>query len=345
MWISTVCRAIVLMVTISGISSGAQSEEMRFEQRCIGNATEGCFLIAEGTITSATPEAFQQSISGGVEGRKVLLNSPGGNLAAGVRLGRMIRESGFRTLVGEGTNVRNGDGWPGPADCLSACAYAFLGGERRQFDGGSRIGFHQFALAGRGLIAYEDTQVISGELVSYIVEMGVDARIFAIASREVGNSFYYVSENEAVEFGLMTSSGYGAFFLEPFQGGIIAASRRRDEPMAYDQTYQITALCRTGKPYLLFTTLYGASHPAEFSISIDENYYSIPKADVSVRQKGDIGFLEVRLNQQVASNMIKGSTIETSFDYSRSDGWHFGTRLNLSQMDRNMIESAFKHCI
>lgn len=60
----------------------------------------------------------------------VFLNSFGGNLVAGMEMGKAIRLKGFATYV------------PPNSVCASACALAWLGGQRRLISTSGRIGFH-----------------------------------------------------------------------------------------------------------------------------------------------------------------------------------------------------------
>ncbi len=60
----------------------------------------------------------------------VVLNSPGGNLMAGIKIGEAIRLKGFRTLVMDGSM------------CASACALAWLGGRPRLLGPDAYVGFH-----------------------------------------------------------------------------------------------------------------------------------------------------------------------------------------------------------
>src|SRR5262245_56663015 len=60
----------------------------------------------------------------------VTLESDGGSLLAGIRIGETIRMRGFVTLV------------PNGARCASACATAWLGGRQRFMGEQARIGFH-----------------------------------------------------------------------------------------------------------------------------------------------------------------------------------------------------------
>tara|TARA_B100000767_G_C19633239_1_gene479228 strand:+ start:211 stop:930 length:720 start_codon:yes stop_codon:yes gene_type:complete len=61
---------------------------------------------------------------------EIYLNSGGGYLEDGFKLGEIFREYGVRTKIPQGSV------------CYSSCATAFLGGIKRHMDKGSKIGFH-----------------------------------------------------------------------------------------------------------------------------------------------------------------------------------------------------------
>ena len=60
----------------------------------------------------------------------VVLQSRGGNLLAGIEIGKAIHLKGFSTLV------------PADIQCASACALAWLGGRTRYMGDTARVGFH-----------------------------------------------------------------------------------------------------------------------------------------------------------------------------------------------------------
>jgi hypothetical protein len=60
----------------------------------------------------------------------VVLQSPGGNLIAGIEIGKAIHLKGFATYV------------PDNIQCVSACALAWLGGRIRYMSKTARVGFH-----------------------------------------------------------------------------------------------------------------------------------------------------------------------------------------------------------
>lgn len=326
---------------------GASAEPMSFEFHCTGNAVEACFIYAKGEIVSDTDKVFERFLKSDIiEGNQIVLHSQGGNLGAGVRLGRLIRDAKLTTLVGE-PQPRPGTkdllDFPTAGTCASACAYAFLGGTTRRLLEGSKLGFHQFYLGARG--ASGSAQQVSGVLVSYLVEMGVDPRVFTKASTEGAQSMYWVPLDEAEVFDLITPFGYEDFFLEPYGKGVVAASKRKTPPGPYDAVYQITAFCRGGEPKLLFTATIAPEPSADFDLTLDGGNRIIPAKAVKTRKTDTAGYLEVSLSRKDADALVSARQVTTGFHYARAYGGYYGTRLELTDMDRKMLEAAFRLCL
>ena len=117
------------------------------------------------------------------------LDSPGGDLRGGLELGREIRWLGLATRTG-------GDLWvqtEGPRErvaaatrCQSSCAYAFLGGVRRDVLDDRAYGVHQFRPAPQAGEAVADpvaqAQAAISVLNLYLDEMGAARRLLDIAN-------------------------------------------------------------------------------------------------------------------------------------------------------------------
>lgn len=109
------------------------------------------------------------------------LNSPGGSLLGGMALGRVIREKALYTYVGQFNPAPKHETKPGY--CYSACALAFLGGEYRYLVKGSVYGVHRFFWEGHSNNDADIAQILSASVVEYIRSMGVDTKLFALASQ------------------------------------------------------------------------------------------------------------------------------------------------------------------
>src|SRR6516164_3633218 len=137
---------------LSLIPGLALSEPMQFvpggdDTRC----AECGFIQAFGEIVQDTPQSFEKFINSVPDyaPKRLRINSPGGNLLAGIRLGEMLRAGGFATEVGfdlldHGAHPAFGNRASKriPGICASACAYMFLGGVERTISAGSKFGVH-----------------------------------------------------------------------------------------------------------------------------------------------------------------------------------------------------------
>jgi hypothetical protein len=86
-------------------------------------------ISVDGELQAGDGERFAD-VAISVTNAVIVLNSPGGDLVAGIEIGKAIRLKGFRTAVPQGFS------------CASACALAWLGGSPRFMGQGSTIGFH-----------------------------------------------------------------------------------------------------------------------------------------------------------------------------------------------------------
>jgi hypothetical protein len=215
-----------------------------------GNDTrcrECAFIQASGEIEDGTPQAFERFLGSAPDyvPKRIRLNSPGGSLQAGIRLGEIFRARGFTTEVG--SDKVDPEGRPDfggraslrtPGVCASACAYAFFGGIERVLDEGSKLGVHRFysenALAqpaekiftGHDL---DDTQKITAALALYLVNMGVDARVVALAATAGPDEVYWINLEDARDLRVTYEPrAWKPWRLEPYRGGAIAISETND---------------------------------------------------------------------------------------------------------------------
>lgn len=86
-------------------------------------------IFVSGTFTEGDDVTFRRLAAASAKA-VVVLDSGGGNLHAGLAIGRAIRLSGFATAVSP------------DALCASACALTWLAGSPRLLDVRSRLGFH-----------------------------------------------------------------------------------------------------------------------------------------------------------------------------------------------------------
>ena len=86
-------------------------------------------ITREDVVSAGVMASLLKSGKQKIAGNTVWLASNGGDIDSGMDLGRLLRKLGIFTLVGKNDQ------------CLSACVFAFMGGERRSVAG--RLGIHR----------------------------------------------------------------------------------------------------------------------------------------------------------------------------------------------------------
>ncbi|TPJ72462.1 hypothetical protein [Mesorhizobium sp. B2-6-2] len=145
------------------------------------------FLVVSGDFRVNEPLSEFASAVTASGATSVTFDSPGGNIASAMQLGRMIRAAGLDTF-----QTRQGE-------CASACSLAFMGGVRRLAEPGS-IGVHQSSFAPDHQLSTDEAvagvQAVTAEIMSYLTDMGVDAKLLAVAMNYDKSDMRYLSASE-----------------------------------------------------------------------------------------------------------------------------------------------------
>jgi len=249
-------RLFTILYILVLTSSHAFAAEMRFE---FGGPADRCpdcgWIQGNGEITASTPGDFEQFIHRFKFFPKILrLQSIGGEVRASIELGQKLRAEGFATEVGSDAPIPNalnfGEGRASesrPGFCISACAYAFLGGIRRSLNGQVRYGVHRFfpksAIVGPKPHQFtgEDfdrIQRLSADLIRYVIQMGVDPRLIALASEAGPDGIRWINAEEARELRIIYDpDAWRPWRVETYRGGAVAISETNDGKI------KLVALC------------------------------------------------------------------------------------------------------
>lgn len=160
----------------------------------------GGVLMLSGTIVPGAATRFAAEIAArGDYVETVALNSPGGSVDDALLIGRMIRENGFATAVGDG------------ALCGSSCPLVLAGGIERLVSDSAAVGVHQiYAGAGGTEIgsaqAMSDAQAVTARITRYLDEMGIDPLLWVNAMETPPDRLYFLTTEEMEETALAGSS-------------------------------------------------------------------------------------------------------------------------------------------
>lgn len=186
-------------------------------------------VVASGTITTETRSAFDHFVASyqPPAGTTVILSSNGGDLKAGLALGRAVRTLGLATDVGEIIPSGPEAGAVRASQCASACALVFLGGVERRLTAGSRYGVHQLRLdcverwraqtkypwlpvrGARYCPEFVDAmsafQSAQGAVAAYVAEMGADPLLFTRMSDVTTNDLEFLTGDELRRYKVTTA--------------------------------------------------------------------------------------------------------------------------------------------
>lgn len=339
-------------------AGAAQSEAMRFTSASTGNCNGCGMVIAVGEITRDTPAAFLaflQEEHYGEAYETLVLHSGGGDVFAGMALGRILRDAGWDTRIGDGRKTITDYEPPGPGRCRGACIFALAGGvNRRAFEQDEIIvQTLDFGEAGADVA---QVQQVNARLLSYLVDMGVDPRVLFLPGEEATD--IRLSFDQASAAGFVSEYGFGDWFLEPHAKGLVAASRRKGEPQLYLSVKQVTAYCRGGEPHLLVTSdralvdyLTRADAPEVPGWHLGEmratgDGASLELASDRVRRWHDDAHVyhEINLTSEAARLILGEGEKSSYFAY-----WHhhdgIGADISPGPMGRKMIALSFRHCL
>jgi hypothetical protein len=322
---------------------------MKFELGSFGGNCVGCqFISAQGRITDETPDQFREYMQTNSDGFSVVLNSNGGSLAAGLELGRLFREYGLNTSVGRvvhGTSYWDDEIFD-DGSCISACAYAYLGGASRSIREGNSIGFHQFfdpsflqnaaEVAGnQNYFRNARDQYISGVIVQYLVEMGIDPRLYQLAS-EVGpnDPIRFIGQGEQLEFGVASGSdGLGEWSIVAFGDGVLAeaettiSERRVRLYCSNDGNFYLTYILPPRETSVSpvfsyadanwYKTTYSEFAAFNFDLKIDDLLVQTRVAVVADIQSTGETLIAIELNRVQAEAVANASSVVFSNDRLR----------------------------
>ena len=166
----------------------------------------------------------------------IVMNSNGGSLIGGIRLGQTIRRLGLKTEVGKTVPEPDIPHFQkqAPGGCYSSCAYAFLGGVQRTVASGT-YGVHQFysdaffdtpAQKAFSAMDLSAQQALTGVILAYVVEMGADPQVVIAANGMRPDEIFKPSEAQLKDWKVVFDpDAYGGWRIEPFKDGIVLFSR------------------------------------------------------------------------------------------------------------------------
>jgi hypothetical protein len=292
-------------------------------------------IFADGEIDESAPERLQTLIESLKipDNSYVYFNSPGGNLAAGIELGRVIRKYGLNTNVAAKDERAT-------AACMSACTLAFLGGKFRFVGSKAYYGVHRFFFTTRGTDDVGAAQVISALVTNYIREMGVDPNLFYEMTK-AGPSDVNLLSKPALESLGVTNNGFTktVWSLEALDIGLYLKGER-------DTIYGINKLIfYCPKNQLAMHVIFDAQLRDEEILAMETQTLSIdqqliPLEDRLVSKTSENGWINAifAIERGLIPKFLSASEIGIHFQHFRGSPFFLG----FQQMDFSNAHQKFR---
>ncbi len=358
-WFSRAILALIVVHCLgihASLAEDEAQEEMTFRLVSNGGNCNGCeWIAAEGVITTNTPGRLHAYLTEHETGEFVF-NSPGGNLVAGLEVGLMIRQAKGSTSVGrtvpEADSPDNYSLQSG--QCVSACAFAFLGGVDRNVEAGA-LGIHQFynevALDKPEEPIYNaldlsTNQLLSALLINFAFEMGVDPRFVSQASSVPPTSVHFLNDQELDEWKVRYDPDLiGAWRIEPWRRGIVAYAKSADERTT------ATVFCSSDRvPQLMITSPIDSFSEKDFSDPVPVldslSVFDTPvsTADVTATFSNGIYKLQIRMPHFNPSRLPEDGELTIDADTARAYSGLFDYPMSAKGAKAN-ISAALGNCM
>jgi hypothetical protein len=215
----TIARAAVCAVAIGCIAAPAHAATVnRIET---GSSSTTTFLLS-GQLAGGELLALQAEVAKLPHDRRVavVLDSPGGLVAEGLKLGQFFYDTKIATFV-----------FSGGYGCHSACALAFLGGRDaatakplRVMMSGAKLGFHQFSAKFDTSKTYsrkdmaaavEDTHRVMDAIIGYLHDINESLDFLPLMLRAPHEAINLVNDDAALMKGIHVMEQNSQRIIDP----------------------------------------------------------------------------------------------------------------------------------
>ncbi len=162
----------------------------RYADYTLRRVGDGSLVHFQGFLGYRAARDLRRMLASDPEVHGIILDSPGGWIASGRSMGRVIAEHGLNTYSFEG--------------CHSACATAFIAGGNRYLADEARLGFHQYAVPFGGLEPYSNMWREQQRDLQYFRSQGVSPRFLARLFQAEHGDAWYPTQRELIAARVVT---------------------------------------------------------------------------------------------------------------------------------------------
>lgn len=304
------------------------------------------FIFLDGPIDPDAPRRLQRvldQLGGGMA--YVELNSPGGNVAAGMELGRILRAVEASTTVG----VAAAEPYRSkPGRCFSACSLAYLGGKFRHFIEGSVFGVHRASMpTGPRPTDLDVGQILTASISRYLTEMGVDQGLLGLMMKAGADQIYQLSKAEMAELGVVNNGRLPPqWTIEAIDGGMYL---RGSQETVYG-TGKTLFVCNKGR--FTLNSFYTAGERGQsivrggwsHSLLVDKDTVALGEP-LAVRSRDGMLIVLLPLSAENLQRIRTASSVGHAMQVSREALTFVGYKVDIDQGSQSKVRSYLGNCL
>lgn len=299
-------------------------------------------IFVTGAITTQTRDDVSRLIQSRKGPGTVYFDTIGGDLLAGMELGRAIRRSAMATDVGRalsGSAVA-------PGKCHSVCTLSYAGGYYRYMQAGSQLGVHRFYRNNAGASDLDVGQVMSAAITSYLDEMGISRDLFDKMVKAGRGQMLILTNAEIARFGM---ANYGfkppSWVIEGKNGAVYL----KGEQESFNGMGKVLLACAPGGK-VKFSALYNAgtnnqsilAGATDFTVRVNDRFLPFDGLAQKPRLSGDFIVAAFNPAPNLLAEITSATHVGFAFHGSRSETFH-GFLVD-KRGHNDIVGSFIQHC-
>ncbi|QAU25477.1 hypothetical protein EO087_10675 [Dyella sp. M7H15-1] len=241
-------------------------------------------VYLSGVIDADASQRFEAMVRSGkiATGSDVYLNASGGDIAAGMALGRQFREDSMVTHLGTPRLPRH-VGAGKPATCIDACAYAYLGGLYRWAPtGADRIGFPTHQVSDPKPAGAGSAPQTPDDVTTYLKDMDIDAAALTSMLTASRDGLAWLSADQMISTRLANNGRLPLMATYQVQSGapylVLNEVKRGGE-------HRMTLQCKQGNVTLTAYNTVGADHARQIVARAARSFFEINRNESLPQQQ------------------------------------------------------------
>ncbi|WP_430391911.1 hypothetical protein [Dyella sp. 20L07] len=241
-----------------------------------------------GVIDADAPNRLGALIKSGKirAGSDIYLNAIGGDIDAGMALGKLFRAASLGTHLGVPRRTARSPAGPRAAQCIDACVYAYVGGLYRWAPtGNDRMGAQARNVVDAKTSQHGAAPAPADDKTTYLTDMGIRPESLAPTPTASPDDVIWLNGDQMIAMGVANNGRLPPeVTYRPTSGSTYLSFSQT----ARDGEHRITLLCRPDGLTLTAYYMIGAERSKKIAARVTHSYFEIDQQPTSQTERGDI---------------------------------------------------------